>query len=333
MSRPQLLSLLTLLLSLQFAYAQKNTNDTINEKIHGYYLTINNYKIWIELEGKGEPLVLLSGGPGSSHYSLHKFARLRSQNLLIYVDNLGRGKSDTAKQVKEYTIERDVEDVEGIRKALGFKKISVLGHSYGGLIAQAYAIKYPEQTQRLILADTFFSGEMWQANNNNCNHEIEMNYPEVWERLMKVRAEGAQSSDKAHIDIYGEVPYGFLYAYNAGTYTKSSADSLFPDEKLISHQGIKFNTKVYYQMVGRDGDFIIGGDIAKVDFRLALGKLNMPILIYTGRFDRVAVPKFAIQYKKYVPKAQFVMFEKSGHNPHVEEPEKLFPILEEFMKR
>jgi proline iminopeptidase len=64
-----------------------------------------------------------------------------------------------------------------------------------------------------------------------------------------------------------------------------------------------------------------------------LKQLKMPVLIYAGRYDRVAVPAMMVQYKQYCPQAQFVMFERSGHNPQVEEPEKLFPLLDQFLRK
>ena len=94
-----------------------------------------------------------------------------------------------------------------------------------------------------------------------------------------------------------------------------------------------FNAKLYYQLVGDDGDFIIGGDVATFDCRMELKNLKMPVLIIAGRYDRVSVPKYAVQYKKYCPQAQFVMFEKSGHNPQVEEPLLEFKIIKEFLSK
>jgi proline iminopeptidase len=83
--------------------------------------------------------------------------------------------------------------------------------------------------------------------------------------------------------------------------------------------------------VGDDGDFLIGGDIVALDFRAQLKTLKMPTLIVTGRYDRVALPRFAVQFKKYAPQAQFVMFERSGHLPFIEEPEEFFKVLREFL--
>ena len=86
-------------------------------------------------------------------------------------------------------------------------------------------------------------------------------------------------------------------------------------------------------MVGKDGDFIVGSDIGTFDFRKDLKLLQMPILIIAGRFDRVAVPTMMVKYKEYCPQAEFVMFEKSGHNPQVEEPTKEFTLIRKFLSK
>lgn len=290
----------------------------------GKHYTVNGYKLWTVSFGKGDPLFFIAGGPGGTHYGLRSFDTLSANFNLVYFDGLGRGKSDLAKNVSEYSLERDVEDLEGLRKAMGFSQINILGHSYGGLVAQAYAIKYPQHTKHLILANTFHSYVMWQENDDNSNHEIRVNYPEVWDTLMAVREKGAISSDPIHQEIYGKVPYGFLYAYNPDKFSGRSNKKPYPNP---------FNSDLYYQMVGKDGDFIVGSDIGTFDFRKQLKDLKMPILIVAGRYDRVAVPWMQVKYKQYCPQAKFVMFEKSGHNPQVEEPEKEFAIIREFLSK
>lgn len=289
----------------------------------GKYYEINGAKLWTVSFGNGEPLFFIAGGPGNAHYYLRSFDSLSTNNNLVYFDAFGRGKSDTAKEVKEYSLQRDIEDLEGLRKAMGFSSINILGHSYGGLVAQGYAIKYPEHVSHLILANTFHSYLMWQENDDNSNHEIKTNYPEVWEDLMKVREQGAVSSDQIHQEIYSRVPYGFLYAYNPENFRRS-VKKPYPNSN---------NTKLYYQMVGKDGDFIVGNDIGNFDFRKQLKNLKMPILIYGGRFDRVAVPYMMVKFKEYCPQAEFVMLEKSGHNPQVEEPQALFKLIREFLSK
>ena len=300
-----------------FAYAQ-TLPDSYTD---GKYITVNGAKLYVVLVGKGNPLIIIPGGPGGAHPGYRVFDSLAKDNQIIYFDAFGRGKSDTAKDVKEYSLARDIEDVEGLRVALHLDKLNVLGHSYGGVVAQGYALKYPTRVSHLILANTFHSFIMWQKNDDNSNHEIQTNYPEVWDSLMIIREQGAVSSDAAHQKLYGKVPYGFLYAYNPEIFLKRGAKP-YPNS---------FNSKLYYQMVGKDGDFIVGSDIGNFDFRKELKTLKMPVLIYGGRYDRVAVPSMIVKFKDYCPQAKFMIFEKSGHNPQVEEPEKLFPLLENFL--
>jgi proline iminopeptidase len=298
----------------------------------GKYVLVNGAKLWVVEVGTGDPLFIIPGGPGGSHIGYRAFDGISSTNKIVYFDAFGRGKSDTAKDVKEYSLNRDIEDLEGLRLALHYDKINVLGHSYGGLVAQGYALKYPQHVKHLVLANTFHSFIMWQENDDNSNHEIKTNYPEVWDELMRIREKGAVSSDPIHQEIYGRVPYGFLYAYNPDNFRSKKVNTdTAGNVPVRAPYPNPNNSKLYYQMVGKDGDFIVGSDIGNFDYRTQLKNLNMPVLIYGGRFDRVAVPEMMIKFKEYCPQAKFVMFEYSGHNPQVEEPDILFPILNDFL--
>lgn len=309
-----------------FLCAQTDSTSFPDSWTDGKYYTVNGAKLWVVTTGTGEPLFIIPGGPGGNHLPYRSFDSLSKKGniQLIYFDAFGRGKSDTAKNAKEYTIARDVEDIEGLRKAMHLGKINLLGHSYGSLVAQSYALRYGRNVSHLIIANGFHSGVMWQANDDNSNHEIKSNYPEVWEELMRIRKRGAVSSSEDHQEIYGRVPYGFLYAYNPEKFAGRGKRKPYPNP---------FNTKLYYQMVGPDGDFTVTGDIGRYDVRRQLKALQMPVLIIAGRYDRVAIPKMQVLYKQYCPQATFVMFEKSGHNPQVEEPEKEFPLIVDFLNK
>lgn len=310
-----LLNVIAIYSNAQVVYPDSNRD--------GKYVTVNGAKLWVVTVGEGDPLILIAGGPGGAHPGLRRFDSLATKYKLIYFDAFGRGKSDTAKDVKQYTLERDVDDIEGLRTALKLDKINVLGHSYGGVVAQGYAVKCPQHVKHLVLANTFHSFIMWQENDDNSNHEIKTNYPEVWDSLTRIREQGFVSSDQLHQDIYGQVPYGFLYAYNPENF-RPKGGKPYPNS---------FNSKLYYQMVGKDGDFIVGNDIGNFDYRQQLKNLKMPVLIYGGRYDRVAVPWMMVKFKEYCPQAKFVMFERSGHNPQEEQPEELFSLLNDFLAK
>lgn len=309
--------------AFMFTHAQQFPNSWTD----GTYYNINGAKIYTVTVGKGQPVFIIPGGPGGAHpgYRILDSLTVNNNIQLIYFDAFGRGKSDTAKEIKEYTIQRDINDLEELRKAMHFDKIAVLGHSYGSVVAQGYAIQYPQHVSHLIIANGFHSYLMWQENCDNSNHEIKVNYPEVWDTLMILREQGFISQDEICQNVYSRVPYGFLYAYNPERFiSRAKSRKAYPNS---------FNTKLYYQMVGKDGDFLVTNDIGSFDYRRKLAGLKMPVLVIAGRYDRVAVPWMQIKYKEYCPQAQFVMFENSGHNPQVEEKEAYYKLLKDFLSK
>jgi proline iminopeptidase len=289
---------------------------------HGDYVKVNGVELWYESEGTGEAIVLIAGGPGFSHSYFHPhFSRLSKTFRVIYFDSFGRGKSERAKNGTEYTFDRDVADVEGIRLALGLGKINVFGHSYGGMVAQAYALRFPNSVHRLILTNTFFSAEMWQANNDNWNGQIRNQFPETWEKLKALRDRGVPSCKQEYQDAENEVPVPLLLGFYNATFSEELIQSIEDPQSM----------DVYCSIAGVDGDFLIGGDIGRLDFRRQLTDLHMPVLILAGRFDRAAMPRFSLQFKRYAPQAKVTMLENSGHFPFIEEPDRTFEVIIDFL--
>ena len=284
----------------------------------GQTVTVNGAKLWYISEGRGEPLLIISGGPGAAHYLYPYFSALQATHRVIYLDSFGTGKSDRAKTRAEYTLARHVDEIEGFREALGLGPINVLGHSYGSLVAQAYALKYPGAARRVILAAPFISGEAWQGGNDFVNESIRQHFPEIAARIEALRARGLKESDKELADAVGSVPEELLYYANVTNAGRLNVD---------------FNLEVAFALGGDNTDFQVGGEIAALDFRPKLRALRAPLLVLAGRYDRVATPRFTQQFRAHVPQAEFVMFEKSGHNFFLEENAKMVETLRVFLAR
>jgi proline iminopeptidase len=284
----------------------------------GATVVVNSHRLWYRKAGHGPALLLIPGGPGSSHdYLYPAFARLEDVVQVIYFDAFGRGQSDRARDPVEYSLAHDIDDVEGLRMALGLDKIIVYGHSYGGIVAQGYALKYPRSLSKLVLADTLHSAEMWQkGNNDHSNQQIQDQFPEVWSELQQLRNSGRTSCDPMYQDVEGRVPTGLFYFYNPSVAVSFGA-----------------NLDVYCQIAGPDADVQLGGDLAAVDFRARLHLIPVPTLVLTGRFDRVALPRYAVQFRQLMPQAEFVMFERSGHAPFIEEPERHDAMMRAFLAK
>jgi len=313
--------LLSFLFLITFSINLNSQSDpTIFEKFTPKFYTIDGYKINVESLGTGDPIVFLAGGPGDSHdYMQGNFGQYYKTNQVIFIDMPGRGISEDAKNKKEYSIDGDTRVIEEVRKALNLEKISIVGHSYGTVPAQNYAVKYPDKVNKMLLINGFHSGEMWQANCDSYNHYAKTHFPEYWQKIDSLRNLGYVSSDPVFSALYGSLPIKYVYYHNTSLLQK------VPKDKYRS-----WNADVYYSIVGRDADFFVGGSMIDWDVRKELKNIPFPVLIAAGRYDGVSTPEYAMQYKHYMPQAKFIMFEQSGHNPYLEEPEKFFKAFEDF---
>lgn len=107
--------------------------------------------LYVEQEGEGEPIVLLHGGPGATHHYFHPhFSQLKDSARVISYDQRGCGLSDRVAG-DGYSIDQAVDDLENLRIKLGIDRWTLLGHSYGGILAQSYAKKYPQSVKGLVL--------------------------------------------------------------------------------------------------------------------------------------------------------------------------------------
>src|SRR5437899_11617462 len=99
-------------------------------------------------------MVCHPGGPGFSATYFGDLAALWEQQTLIMLTPRGTGGSSRPTDRRAYAIDDYVADVEELRKHLGLERFMLLGHSHGGVVAQAYAAAYPDRVERLVLAST-----------------------------------------------------------------------------------------------------------------------------------------------------------------------------------
>ncbi|GAB3297122.1 alpha/beta fold hydrolase [Hymenobacter tenuis] len=148
-----LIACVLLLTSLGQCLAQ--TNQSARSTGTTTLLTSDSVKLFVQVSGKGVPCVFVHGGPGAGSYSFEKLGgnRLEDQLRMIYFDQRGSGRSASSVR-KDYSMARLVQDLEELRQHLGLEKWVVMAHSFGGTIATAYATKYPERVQGLILVNS-----------------------------------------------------------------------------------------------------------------------------------------------------------------------------------
>jgi len=280
-----------------------------------YYTTI----------GRGAPLVIVHGGPGASHdYFLPYLLPLARHNKLIFIDERGSGRSEKLEDPKGYTVENMVEDVEAVRTGLGLGKIALLGHSYGGVLAQAYALKYQKNLTQLILCSTFSSIRAI----NEVFVRMEQNMPaELRDRIKKMEAAGLFGHGKDYeknrytndymIAAWGEGYFPYLYQNH-------------PDPNFDPiGQGVT-SWDLYREMWGSHGEFVIDGNLTSVEYTDRLSTIHVPTLITAGDHDESDPSMSEVMHQK-IAGSTIVVFPKSGHMTFVDQPGLFLNVVETFL--
>ena len=314
-----------LLSTLLFCQQSQDKSSNVYQIRQGY-VDANGVMIWYEEFGKGEPLMIVHGGPGATHdYFLPYLLPLARHNRLIFIDERGSGKSGVLDDATQYTVKNMVEDVEAVREALGLGKINLLGHSYGGVLAQAYALKYQENLSHLILCSTFPSTKQM----NDVFVKIKENMsPELRDRINKMEKEG----------LYG---HGLPYEQNRYTteyMTAAWGEGYFPyiyqrnPDPSYDPVSQGFAWTLYREMWGSDGEYVIDGNLKSVEYVDKLHTIKVPTLINCGDHDECA-PSLSEEMHEKIPGSKLVIFPQSGHMTFVDQPDLFIKTINDFLNK
>jgi proline iminopeptidase len=282
--------------------------------------------IYYKIVGRGAPLMIVHGGPGASHdYLLPYLLPLARSHRLIFIDERGSGRSEKLEDTSQYTVENMVEDVENVRRALGLGKVSLLGHSYGGVLAQAYAFKYQQNLTHLILGGTFYSTAEMNKVLANEKHNMA---PEALAKLEALEKAGLFGKGKEwetgrYPEDYAKLAWGdgyFPYLYQHR-----------PDPNYDPLSG---NTTtawdLYREMWGSHGEFIIDGNLKSVEYADQLPKIHVPTLLICGDHDE-SDPSLSRFMHEKIAGSKLVVVPQSGHMAFVDQPSFYIKAVNEFL--
>ena len=271
----------------------------------------NGVKIHYTIVGAGKPILLLSGGPGMSlDYMVPIADRLSDSFQCILLDQRGTGKSIVPIYDTNYiNISTTLEDIEFLRKHLGYEEWIVLGHSYGGLLASKYAAYYPNSVSMMILVGSAgLNTSLWDYFGDN-----------LWSRLLP--------SDKELAEYWTDsiiVANDFRRA--RFEYQKAIMPAYFYDRKnsLLLTQKWKpedWNIDVWW---------FIWDDMDKIDLSEISRSYDKPVLVLHGRQDPVGelIPHIVSQT---YPNSKLVFIEQAGHFPWLEQPEVFTNVIISFL--
>jgi proline iminopeptidase len=282
------------------------------------YSTVHGYRFYWKIVGEPGPsgtVVTLHGGPGATHDYLLAFSDLAQHGYrIVYYDQLGCGRSELAKSVTEYSVERDVADLEELRQDLGLGRIHLVGSSYGGLLAIAYALAHPEPLKTLVSASGLADVPLTSREMQRLKRELPPPLPEVLERH-EAKGEFQHPEYLAAVQEFYRRHVCRLPSWPAElSYT------------LDHMSGPKYGT------MNGPNEFTIVGTIRDYDVTARLGEIRVPTLVTTGRYDEVT-PTVAESIHRGIRGSELVRFEESSHTAFWEERGRYMETLRSFLGR
>jgi proline iminopeptidase len=257
--------------------------------------------------GSGAPLFVVNGGPGFDHTYLHAATAwdiLAKNRRVIFYDQRGDGRSDSLKPGQSCTLADQIADLEALRAHLGFDKVDLLGHSWGGYLSMAYAARHPEHIAHLLVVDS--AAPRWA----DTLFLFDQIFPEISERRASY-AFGDEMGDQTASDASIHDYLTMLF------YSQEKRDA------FVAQMAPGAYHKEVFQAVIRD--------LPRFDLNPELYKFKFPVLVMTGRYDINVAPLVAYRIHKAIPGSRFMVFERSGHIPFYEEPEAFVRATEEFL--
>ncbi len=262
------------------------------------YIKVNGINLYYEIHGEGEPLVLLEGLGYSSWMWYKQIEELSKHFKLIIFDNRGVGLSD--KPDVEYSIEMFADDTIEVLSGLNIDQAHILGVSMGGFIAQEFAIKYPENVNKLLLCSTSFGGPnsvpipqetlnmMFKGGGGN-------------KSLEEIRNVTGVALDKDTLDEHHDVL-----------------------DKIIKEKMENPQPKYAYQR-----QLMAGASFNSED---RLCKIKAETLILAGKGDRVVPWENSILLNEKIVNSKYEVIEGAGHIFFMERPDITNSLVIEFLK-
>lgn len=281
---------------------------------------VNDVRIFFDVEGaklvpdgpvmrERPTLILLHGGPGMDHSSFKPaFSQFTDIAQVIYIDHRGNGRSD--RQPKEaWNLAQWGDDIYEFCRALEIEKPIVMGQSFGGFVAVAYATRHPEHPGKLILSSTAAQGQA------HVERSIEMFRERGGDEI-------AEMARHALIIGYDDPDFVMRWVTQAMPFYNTKVT---PDEDARS-RGV-MSSKVLMDFLGP------GGEGLSFDMLADLARIQCPTLVLGGEEDPITPIESSIDIAAAIP-AQYVRFERladCGHGVFRDDP-RGYEIIREFIE-
>jgi proline iminopeptidase len=297
----------------------------------GKYVTVRGKRLYVEDIGPRDAPVLLyvHGGPGAGSYDFMKLQgrELAKRMRVIAFDQRGVLRSEAITAEERFGVHELVEDVEALRVALGVRKWSVLGHSFGGLIGLRYVLAYPEPVERVLFECPAFDLDSSSRALLRASAR-ELDAAGNAKRAGELRAIADRGTSREAFDAFGAAS-GDLGERRDNIYVHGPDKKFF--DKIVAESGL--GEKEWSKTGGPFSEKLFGDPVLHESLLPRLGELRVPALLMVGKYDHVTAPEQIAAFRERVRDGKVVVFEKSGHFPRFEEPDRYRSVVADFVLR
>lgn len=275
------------------------------------------YRVWTKRVGTG-PLALLTlhGGPGMTHEYLECFEDFLPQRGIrfYYYDQLGSHYSDQPDAPDLWTVDRFQEEVEQVRAALGLEGFYLYGHSWGGMLAIEYALKYQHHLKGLIISNMTASMASYAAYLDELRRRLP---PDVLALLEKYESAGRFDAPEYEATLFQQV------------YTKHIC-RVWPWPEPVKRTLRHMNRQVYQTLQGPN-EFVVTGRMKDWDRWKDLPAIGVPTLLSVGRHDTMRVEDIR-RMGTLIPRSRVAICERGSHLSLYDDQPRYFADLLGFIQ-
>lgn len=274
---------------------------------------VNGTELFVKRMGAGEPIVVVHGGPVMEHgYLLPHLEPLADDYELIFYDQRLSGRSAGTTEPESVRVATFVDDIEALREELNLGKIHLMAHSWGGMLAINYAIRYGDNLRSLILLDSMAaSSELWQAEQAALGERIT---PEARSEMTAFReTEAFRQREPEAI----------------ATMLRMSFRGQFADAAKLDLLDL-YVPNDYVSRSSQFGAMMV--DLESFDLHADLASVTIPALVLYGA-DELGATLGGTALAEALPNATYALIPNAGHFPFIENPTAFFAAIRNFLER
>jgi proline iminopeptidase len=283
----------------------------------GYVDAGNGVRLFYRFVGSGrDTVVVLHGGPGfSMSYIAADLEPLARRHTLLFYDQRGAGRSTVVTDSASLDARRFGEDLEVVRRRFSLERLTLLAHSWGAGVAALYASRYPERVGRLVVIDGIPTRRALQTQGFqrlDARRDSSTKQRVQAMRAARLANPGDAAACRAYYDLWFVATYG-----DTASAHRSRGDFCAGSPEAVANK------------IGSIERFTVPS-LGDWDWRPSLRAVTAPALVIHGTGDFIPLES-AREWTAALPGARLLLLEGSGHFPYVEQPERFFTVVEEFL--